>query len=179
MAKLKNFRIEGVEQFISEVEKLNINIRNKATAGALRAGANVLAKRARELAPVHAGPYPKGHYKRVRVPGTLKKSIKGRAVGGSIKNQTGSVKGTLNVFDPIWHLLESGHKTRAGQKLKRNVFSRLRKGRFKEGAKRFVSPRPYLRPAIDQRTDAALSAIGKVLARYLAKQTAAEEAGGE
>lgn len=172
MAGSRTFEIKGLEAFEAALLAVGRDA-TKAKAKAMIVGGNIFRKRARELVPVHVGAYPPGHYKKPRKPGTLKKSITVKVIGYKWATDIDQVRGWLIVRDPVGHLLEFGHKTRAGKKLHRNIFSYARKPRFKPNAKRFVSARQYMRPALEQRAEAAMRGmIGKLQSSITANKGA-------
>ena len=102
---------------------------NKAFRKGLRTGAKRIAADARPLAPVHQGPYPPN--RKDRKPGTLKKSIKVRAMKRSRKGVGIRVS---DYYSGIAYY-----------------------GAFQEYGTKHQKATPYLRPAFDKNKNAAVN----------------------
>jgi len=102
---------------------------NGAFRKGLRTGAKRIAKDARPLAPVHQGPYPA--HRKDRKPGTLKKSIKVRAMKRSRKG--------------------------VGIRVSDYYAGIAYYGAFQEYGTKRQKAKPYLRPAFDKNKAAAVN----------------------
>lgn len=154
------FSIEGIEGVIQSLNTLDVEIRTKSGVTGLRKAGQIIAREARQNAPVRSGGAVKRSGK-MRAPGTLKKSLQLKKLNRDYPAYV------LRVRDPLGHLKEFGHATRAGKKVKRNIFSRARKARFKSGAKKFVAGTGYMTKAIESKRDRAFSKLVSELQKAL------------
>lgn len=131
--------IKGLEDLNKTLDRLGEKIKTEVAIKGLRAGCAVIATEAKRLVPVETG--------------LMRKSIRTRIIKSRKKNtQTGkvyvsrSVKGQRNGKDYkpgyIAHSVEYGHRI---------VVNGQAMGQAK--------PHPFLRPAKDQKKDAAVSAM--------------------
>lgn len=141
------FELTGFEEMIAMLKRVDASIRDEVAIDAVKAGCTIIQEAAKYRAPTYRGNRSKSYYRYGRKPGKLSESIKIKMLPSLIK---GTAAGAIVVGDNLGHLLEFGHATRQGKKLERNIFSKFRKGRHKKGGKIFVSPKPYMRPAIDE-----------------------------
>ena len=141
----------------SEVEKnlkkLALPERRKAAANGCRNAARLMAKQAAAQAPVGTGvgsSYDYGKY-RGRQAGRLKASVYTKSTQRDKK--TGNPSATFGFRDPVAHLIEYGHRTR------------LKNG----SGKAFISPKPFMRPAIEANKQEAFKRMGDAVERFLDK----------
>lgn len=170
MANSRSFRIEGMEDVLKSLQGLERTVQIEASKAAVSAGGKIIVEDAKSRAPVRSDGAPRRNRKggKFRRAGRLKKSIVfkfGGAGGGlgSIPDILGletRVYGVIAVKDPLGHLIEYGHRTVKGQK-------RSSKSRHEAKGKEFVSPQPFLRPAIDENQEKVLNAMANAVKEVL------------
>lgn len=171
---LKPVDFEKVERALRELGRSTMR---KVVNKAQRAGANIIAKEAKALAPVgkedKKGKYP-------HKAGDLRRSIRVRI--GKVRGKgefkiiilAGADKSKWkNIYYPWW--LEFGHRAGKANRADRGLIEK--KSRTKDPAqkralqarleatseRKFVKPRPFLRPAFDNKKKAASDTIARTL----------------
>lgn len=137
MADDEFFKVTGLEEAFRELEQLPVRLEKNILRGAIRAGAKPVADDARRRAPVLQEADPR------RVAGALAKSVRILAVG--VKN--GVVKGGVAAGGAV-----KVGRGKAGKAADAFYAWFVEKGTHK------MAPRPFLRPAADTQTPAAIDA---------------------
>lgn len=161
-------RVEDTE-VLSKLRQLDGITSTKILRSALRAGAAVIRKRARELAPVARYPYRGEKYKDRR-PGDLQRSI-----GIRTRRDPDGDGWIAIVIVNSWygHFLEFGvdpHSVK-GRRFKAQGKLGRRKRKLHPGH----GPKPFVRPAYDEKRDEAIAAFRRRIElrlRKLARTTA-------
>jgi HK97 gp10 family phage protein len=138
--------VKGLKELDDLLKSLPEEIQRKALASANLAGAQVLREEARSRAPVRSegGPMKVGkNASKARLPGFLRASIKAWRIKGSGK---GSVTHGVGARGMAFY------------------------GKFLEFGTKYISPRPFLRPALDAAYLRAIEAVGKVLKQKVEKE---------
>jgi HK97 gp10 family phage protein len=157
------FEITGAKEMEAALKQLGVAVANKLGMSAVEAGARVIAKEAKRLAPVHTGRLVRQGLRKgeERAPGTFKKSIgfvpdnKGKPAGtrsvkiGAVTSKDGEAHGRLS------HLLEFGHTIVRGGKVVGHA-----------------APHPFLRPARDTKQAEAQKRMGENLAKGIEREVA-------
>jgi HK97 gp10 family phage protein len=152
------FEITGAKEMEAALKQLGVAVANKLGQNAVEAGARVIAKEAKRLAPVHTGKLvQKGE---LRAPGTFKKSIgfapdNKNARPGERRVKIGAMTAGDKAHGRLTHLLEFGHHIRS------------EKGGESHG---FVAARPFLRPALDVKQAEAQKKMGENLEKGIARE---------
>lgn len=134
---MADFEVQGLKELNDALQELPAKLERNVLRGAIRAGAVVIADEARSKAPVLVDADPR------RVFGALAKSI--RPMG--VKSKNGMLTGGV---------VAGGAATvgRGDNKVQADAFY----ARFVEYGTVKMAPRPFLRPAIDMKTGAAIDA---------------------
>lgn len=161
MGGMVKFEMSGLSELDKHIKKLSDKIQRRVIAKGLRAGARVVQKRAKALAPKKTG--------------TLRKAIS--VVTMKSKPGTGRVAVTIKSgkkakYDAYYaHFVEFG--TRQHAIGRSSVLTQTRTGRpgkqtgaVHPGSRR----RPFMRPAFDETNKEQLDAIGETLAREIIKE---------
>jgi HK97 gp10 family phage protein len=131
------FNVKGLEEAFKALEQLPAKMEKNILRGAIRAAAKPVAEDARRRAPVLKDADPR------RVAGALAKSIRIRSVNF------------------IQGMLRGGVAAGGGVKVgrgKKAVAADAFYARFVEKGTAKMSPRPFLRPAVDTKTPEAIDA---------------------
>ena len=179
MSGVFSLNIQGLDELLKELEGLERKIFDKVMAKSVLAGAKVIQKAAKELAPVRSNEWEGASYP--NPPGTLKKGI---AIAKATRQPPTIVRYQVGFSKKAWYgrLVELGHKlvrggTLAGGKKRRTTpglpFTRGRKPRpTTSGQGRVVGhvpARPFLRPAFDNNVQKAIEAMKTTLREELDK----------
>lgn len=149
-------RIEGLAELMRALAELPPALERTATTSALLAGAEVIRARAAELAPV--GTQRPKRTRNILSRNLLRKIVQKRP--GYLQAAIYNAKGA-----PHAHLVEFGTQARPELIVptRRRV---LADGSVIFGARvrhRGTRPRPFLRPAVDEKTGEALTRVGQAL----------------
>ena len=149
MSGVFSLNIQGLDELLKELEGLERKIFDKVMAKSVRAGAKVIQKAAKELAPVRSNEWEGASYP--NPPGTLKKGI---AIAKATRQPPTIVRYQVGFSKKAWygHLVERGHKL-------------VRKGNVIG----HVPAHPFLRPAFDANVEKAIQEMEKVLKAELNK----------
>jgi HK97 gp10 family phage protein len=134
---MADFEVKGLKELNQTLQQLPVKLERNILRGAIRAGANVIVEDARRRAPVLSVFDPR------RVFGALAKSIRVRGV----QSKNGVLVG--GVF--AGGVADVG---RGKEKVQADAFY----ARFVEYGTSKMAARPFLRPAIDSKTPAAIDA---------------------
>ena len=134
---MADFEVQGLKELNDALQQLPVKLERNILRGAIRAGAQPIVDAARRLAPVLSDADPR------RVFGALAKSIHAR----SVQMKNGMLTGGV---------VAGGAATvgRGKDKVEADAFY----ARFVEYGTAKMAPRPFLRPAIDSKTEAAIDA---------------------
>ena len=149
MATSEIVKIQGFTELMDDLKKIPIELRTKAIAKSVRAGAKVVVKAARQKAPVRSNEWEGINYP--NPPGTLKKGIKAEKA----KRQPSYIYRDVIGFSPkAWYgaLVERGHKIVRGDKTIGHV-----------------AAKPFLRPAFDDNQDKIFEAMREKLGEEIDK----------
>lgn len=168
MADACALEIDGLQQMLAELRSLPDIMQKRVMKGAVATGCSVIRKEAIQLAPEWTGPVSQGH----PPPGTLKRAIyqtrltdectatveawkvdvrRGKA-SQSVKRGKSTVN--LDAYYAAW--VERGHYTRAP---KRGVSKDARAAARALGVAHWVPAKPFMRPALDTKAQAAFDAM--------------------
>lgn len=143
-------------------------VKTKGAVNACRNAARIFANAARAKAPVYTGRTDKSYYARKRNPrkvGTLKASIYTKS---SVRDRlTGQPSAQFGAADPVGHLVEYGHLTR-GSAYTRTIRKGLKRTNERKGV-RHTTARPFMRPAIAEKSAEAFKSIGDTIDRAITK----------
>ena len=145
-AKIK-VEIEGFEHITNRFDELGRGVQNKVMGPSLKAGAKIILKRTKDLAPV--GTKIKGNKK--YKPGRLKKTLKVK-------------KGKRSRRSISWYI-QTGTRAKLG-------IDKDDKGYYPfslEYGTQFIKARPYMRPALTSAKSAALVKIAKTMDEKMTK----------
>lgn len=171
----------NMDEFLAEVMNLPAAVRERVLKGAVASGAKVVKNEAILRAPVWTGPVQGGH----PPPGTLKRAIYStRAVNkctpttevwivdvraGKRTITKGKRKGEVtddqNAYYASW--VEYGHYTRTPGTTKRQHREARRAGVAISMGAKWVPPKPYMRPSIEAKKDAAFDAMAAYIVKNL------------
>lgn len=172
MATIHSTQVRGLAELHRVLEQFPGRIQHNVTRGAVRAGAKVLQETAaRKARLATAGDSSAGDQGRLaeNIVIGVRRDRDGDMVGGirvqhrrySVTGRTRSGKPRTITYDPgrLWHIFEFGTNERTQRK-------------FKKKARRtgFIASRPYLRPTVTERTDAAVDAVRAYLERRLERE---------
>jgi len=147
MATTTRVRVEGLKELQAELRKLGDDMTKKIARSATNAGAQVIRKRAKELAPIADEDYV--------VEGTPVKR-------GNLPKQI-----VVKRVKPSETPLTSAHVVTVRGKKKYGYASRI--GSLQEFGTVKMSPQPFMRPAFDQEKGFAVAAMKKKIADRIAK----------
>lgn len=139
---MADFEVQGLKELNDKLAQLPARLEKNILRGAIRAGAMPIVEDARRRAPVLSSLDPR------RVFGALAKSI--RAIGVQMKN--GMLTGGVRAGG-------SASVGRGKAKLEADAFY----ARFVEFGTVKMAARPFLRPAIDSKTQAAIDATAQYI----------------
>jgi len=151
---MADIEIPGAADLLKLLQELPAKIEKNVMRGALRAGAKVIAEEAKQLCPVGTD-VPKGHQV-----GALRDSIK-----VSVNARSGKVTAKIKAGNEqafYAHMVEFGtarHFIKPKNRKSLFVAGLLRESVDHPGAKK----KPFMRPAVDGKADAAVEAIGDYL----------------
>lgn len=172
MATFHSTRVSGLEELHRILDEFPARLQNNVLRGAVRAGAKVLQETAARKARIAtAADYSRGDEGRLArsIVTASRRDRNGDLVGGIrikhhryvIAGRTRSGKPKNRYYDParVWHFFEFGTEERTQKK-------------FKKKARRtgFVSRRPYIRPTVTERADAAVDRVRDYLAQRIDKE---------
>lgn len=146
----EDFEVKGLDELYQRLEQLPVKLERNILRGAFRAGAKVIADEARRRAPVLQSMDPR------RVFGALAKSVRVMATG----TRGGVVKGGV----------VAGGRSSVGRgkdKVQADAFY----AHFVEYGTQKMPPKPFMRPAIDGKTQACVDET----ARYIKDRVEAGE----
>ena len=138
MAEIEN--ISGLRELEAALQALPQNIARNVLRGAVAAGAAVVRKEARDLAPKSEGPQPEGH-----VSGTLRRAIYQK----QIRERSSLLEQTFFV---------GVRKGRSARSTKKSVIDAWY-AHFVEFGTSKMAARPFMRPAFEAKKRAAVDAI--------------------
>jgi len=148
MATATTFNVDGLRQLGKNMEKLSLELRFKIAERALRAGASVIQKTAKSLAPKSDAPHQWGVRRGVKVdPGNLKKNI------FTVRVKRTDLTGEVEV------------RVRHAGKPPRDAFYWL----FLEFGTVKMAPRPFMRPAFQKSREQAATRIAERLKKEIFK----------
>lgn len=165
-----SFDVPGFKELMDKMEQLPIRLEKSVMRGAIRAGSKIVADQARRNAPVLQTPDKR------RVFGALAKSIRvmatgvknsvvrgGVVAGGKTSVGRGKNKEAADAFYAMW--VEYGHLIRtAGQRLMGGTRSKqAQRASLAASGAASVPPHPFMRPAIDSKTQAAIDATAQYI----------------
>lgn len=138
-----SFKVTGLTETVRALEQLGPEIATKAGRQAALAGARVIAAEAKRRAPV-------GETFRIRLSSGRKPKfvghLKDEVKAASRRPETGKVTATIGVGRAYW-------------------------GMFLEFGTRFMRARPWLRPAAESASQAAIDRMGVILTRAVDRET--------
>ncbi len=168
--KTGEIRITGLADLEKRLLDFSDRLASNILSGAMRAGAVVIQKEARQLAPADAEAHwlgKKGNKSRTLIqPGELKeKAIKVRRVG--YKNRD-AITYCIYVSKRNWYwkFVEFGHVIVAGKARTRH------EKEHNIGHGGYVAARPFMRPAFEAKKAEALEAIKEYLSARIDKEAA-------
>ncbi len=145
-----DFEVQGLKDLFDRLQQFPVKLEKNVLRGAIRAGAKLVADEARRKAPVLSSPDPR------REMGALAKSVRIMSTG---------VRGGV----VLGGVVAGGGKTSVGRgqnKVVADVFY----AHFVEYGTQNMGPQPFMRPAIDTKTRAAIDAT----AQYIRDRVEAE-----
>lgn len=159
---MASVNVKGLDELQKLLDALPAKIEGNVVRGGLRAAAKVVLDEAKSLCPVAKGNLPKGHE-----PGELKESVrismrfrKGRVTASIKAGNEKAFYAHMVEFGTAQHLI----KPRNSKKLFLNgIFS---KGINHPGAQK----KPFMRPAIDNKAEAAVEAMAEYLRDRIPKE---------
>lgn len=171
-------KINGLEGMLADLRALPGAIQARIMKGMVATGASVIRKKALALAPESTGEIAEGH----PPAGTLKKAIyqtrlpslctptrevwKVGVRRGKAARSVGKAQRNLDAYYAFW--VEYGHYTRVPVKTTKVARAAARA----IGTAKWVSPRPFFRPAVEISMAPALSAMRDYLRANLPLATA-------
>lgn len=183
---MSEIRVKGLSELNKFLQQLPAKIEQNVMRGALRAGANVIKDEAKRLVPVSA-PNSRDKKRYGFRAGTLRDSIR---VSARVKNGRvtasvyagGQTKSGAEVYYASWvEFGTAAHAIMAKQANGKNAARRLNRQAKRSGSLqiggRFVGsvvmhpgsrPRPFMRPALDGRAQAAVLAAAEYIKKRLA-----------
>ena len=138
----ETFKVDGLSALYEQLQQLPVKLEKNILRGAIRAGAKPVAAEARRLAPVLSSNDPR------REMGALSKSVRIMSTG----TRGGTVKGGV----------VAGGRTTVGRgqnKVKADAFY----AHFVEYGTVKMTARPFMRPAVDTRTQEAVEATAQYI----------------
>jgi HK97 gp10 family phage protein len=154
----KDFKVDGLAELERELQAIPEKMRNRVLASAFRAGASVYRAKARSLVPSRSGKLRRSIRISVRV---RRGEVDARVTAG--KNQKKD--------DPFYaHMVEFGttrHQIAPKDKKGLQVGDGVVQGTVDHPGAR---ERPFMRPAFDTSSDAALAAVAKSLRERIPKE---------
>jgi len=136
-------KLEGIDDLRRALAEAGVAIRTRAVRGALRKGAQVIARPARQAAPVLKAPT------KYRVPGTVRKAIVVRA------SKFARSAGDEGVYIGV-RALKGVRRRKLGADAGRNDPYYWR---WLEFGTRKMRPRPFLRPAVESHGQTAVKTV--------------------
>ena len=160
------FEVAGLSDLLKQFDEFTDKIERNALRGALRAGAREIANEVKARVPIKTGALRDSvgistNARKGIITATIKAG--GRVKGGSNKGKTGSDRGAFYA-----HMVEFGtaaHLIRVAQAVALSIGGGFAKIVHHPGAQ----PHPFFRPAIASKTQAAIDAVPKYLAKRLDK----------
>lgn len=166
-------KLSGFRELAEGLRELPQRLAANALRAAAGAGAAEIRREAKRLAPIYTGEVAQGH----PPPGTLQKSIYSghsrsrskphSAVAIVSVRRTGKGK-QAGAFYASW--VEFGHFARGPKSVGKSKAGKA--AARAAGLVRWVPPRPYLRPAIDNASRRAIEAVGAKLRARLQVEAA-------
>lgn len=145
-------KVLGLKELNAALAELPERIARNALRGAVSAGAAVIRKEARAIAPIFTGAVSQGH----PPPGTLKKSV--------FQKQMSALSGLLKQTFAVGVITGRSRKGKGGRSA--NAFY----WRFVEFGTAKMAARPFLRPAFEAKKQAAVEAIRVYLAARIPRE---------
>lgn len=183
---MSEIRVKGLSELNKFLQQLPAKIEQNVMRGALRAGANVIRDEAKRLAPV-SEPNSQNKRRYGFYAGTLRDSIRvsARVKDGRVTASVyagGKTKSGATVFYANWvEFGTAGHAIMAKQTNGKNAARRLNRSAKRGGSLRiggqFVGSvvmhpgsraRPFMRPALDGKAQAAVLAAADYIKKRLA-----------
>jgi len=167
----EDIQITGMAEMSKFLQTLAAKVERNLLRGGLRAGASVIAKRAKELCPV-SEPNAENKKKYKLYAGALRDTIrvttaiKNGKVTAIVKAGGKAKRGTM-VYYAV--MVESGtvaHLIKPTKSRKLLVNGSLREVVHHPGA----AAKPFMRPALDEKADAAVAAMGEYMAQRIEKE---------
>lgn len=173
-------RIDGLAELQRNLDELPAKIEQNILRGALRAGANVIADEARRLVPVQSGQLKESIRISVRqIRGRIVATVKaggrfkvykgGNAIKGALY-KTDRGPGSVDYHAPFYaHLVEFGtarHWIKPRNRKSLFIAGLLREAADHPGAR----PKPFMRPAFDSKSRAAIDAMAEYIRKRLPKE---------
>ena len=172
MATVHSTQVSGLKELHRILDELPARLQNNVLRGAVRAGAKVLQETAARKARIAtAFDNARGDQGRLaqNIVTASRRDRNGELVGGiRVKHhryvtvgRTRSGKPKNRYYDPgrLWHIFEFGTEERTQKKFKRKA---RRTG--------FIASRPYIRPTVTERADAAVDRVRDYLAQRIDKE---------
>ena len=166
---MAEIQMDGLSELLKALDELPERIKKNAVRGAIRAGCKVFANEAKQLAPIG----PPGSDKYGSYAGALRDSIKARSVRFNGDWVNGRVSaGNKVAFYARW--VEFG--TAAHLIKPKNAKALFFGGIFAEGVNHpGAKKHPFLRPALDKASNAALEAYAAYCQRRIDKENLTED----
>jgi len=178
MPKTIEVKVEGFDELRRAMKALSAEVRDKHLGDGIGAGALVIQKEAKALAPVRSGKLKRAIYRK-RLPndgGGAVQWIVGVRRGKKYQSRTlttrrGKTVTTTDRDAYYWTHVEFGHIARGpGQRITGGFRSkRSKREQLRAGGATVVAARPFMRPAFERRKGDAVEVIRKRLAVDLAK----------
>ena len=192
-------KITGLAEMAAMMRSLPDALQQRVFRGAMATGAAVIKNEAIELAPVYTGEVAAGH----PPPGTLKRAIyqtrltsqctatrevwligvkRGKKARTSGKNysEAGPQQVNQDAYYASW--VEFGHYTRAPKGIAATQFARrlvISSGSQLVKGAHYVTPRPFMRPAFENKKVEAVNAVRQYLADNLPEAINSAKAKGK
>lgn len=147
-------KVQGLSELAQALKDLPERIGRNVLRGATSAGAAVIRKEAKALAPVYTGPMSAGH----PPPGSLKRGI--------YQSQQRQLSSLVQQTFHVGVRTGKGMKNKAGQSVDPYYW------RFVEFGTSKMSPKPFMRPAFEAKKTAAVEAIRQYMAERIPKEAA-------
>lgn len=168
-------KVTGLQELNRALVKLSDDVQTKYLRGAVAAGARIVRDAAVRNVPVRSGKLRRAIYSKwIREASGPDRQLFLVSVrrGKQFQSKTRQTKRgkTVTTKDNdayYWTWVEFGHVAAGPQKLKGGTARRERARQELRTAGRFVPPRPFLRPALEANTGAAIEAIREELAKRI------------
>lgn len=159
----ETIRVEGLNELLKSLESLPVKIERRVLSGGLRAGARVVANKAKSLVRVRSGSLRKS----IRVSSIKPKNGKRGQLVAAVK--AGGKRANVSVNYAGW--VERGtkaHEIKAKRGKALKIGAGFRRSVVHPGAK----PNPYLAPALRASAGQALDAMAAYIRERLPKEVA-------